>query len=73
VIFDANAVINPRTMMIKSLNTLVANGTMTRSGSSDDFTFWTEINWIYVVEKLQKGVIIKWLKISWIFAGSSKE
>jgi len=73
VIFDANTVINPRTMMIKSLNALVANGTMTRSGSSDDFTFWAEINWIYVVEKLQKGVILKWLKISWIFAGSSEE
>ena len=28
VVFDTNAVINPRTMVVKSLNAMVADGTM---------------------------------------------
>ena len=55
-------------MMIESLDTLVANCAMTRSGGSNDFAFWAKINRVDVVEKFKESVIIKWFKISWVLA-----
>jgi hypothetical protein len=46
VIASANTVIDPRTMMIKTLHASVANAAMPGSRSSNDFTVWAEQDWV---------------------------
>jgi hypothetical protein len=46
VIASANTVIDPWTMMIKTLHASVANAAMPGSSSSDDLTVWAEQDWI---------------------------
>lgn len=56
----AYTVIDPWTMMIIAFHTDIANSTMSRTWSADDFTVWTEISWVKLIQKLQKLKIIVW-------------
>ena len=42
VVLDSNAVVNPLTVMIKPLNTLITNIAVSAIGSAYDLTVWTQ-------------------------------
>lgn len=46
MIIIPNAVVDVGAMMIKSLDTKIADVAMSASRSSDYFTFWTHVKWI---------------------------
>jgi len=68
MVFDSNTIVNPRAVMIKSLNTSVTYSTMSASSWFDNLTFGAEINWIDISQKFHKILSITWLKFSWISA-----
>ena len=49
MISNANTVVDPGAVVVKSLYALVANGTMSGSGRSNDLTFRAEVCWINVL------------------------
>jgi hypothetical protein len=49
MISNANTVIDPGAVVVKSLYALVANGAMSGSGRSNDLTFRAEVCWINVL------------------------
>ena len=54
MVVDANAVVNPRAMMVKSFNTTIANCTMLRSWCSEDFTVRTHFTRMNFCKNLHK-------------------
>lgn len=41
MVVDTDTVVNPRTMVVESFNTVVADGTMSAPTGSDGFAVWT--------------------------------
>ena len=66
MILDANAVVDPRTVMIKSFYASMADTTMPTSTSSDDLALWAQLRGFEVLEQLHK-VDIAVDNVAWIF------
>jgi hypothetical protein len=49
MISNANTVVDPGAVVVKSLYALIANGAMSGSGRSNDLTFRAEVCWINVL------------------------
>ena len=50
-----HTIIQPGTVMVETLHTPVADGTMLRSGGSDYFAIRANINWVALSEDIQEG------------------
>ena len=72
VIASANTVIDPRTVMIKTLHASVANAAMPRSCCSNDFTVWAEQDWIKSWQHILIGIKIVILTMNGTFLGDFK-
>lgn len=57
VVFDADAVVEPRTMVIEALDALVANGTVSAAGRSDDLAVRADLDRVYQLHN------VKWVHI----------
>jgi hypothetical protein len=57
VVLDADAVVEPRAMMIEALNALVANGTVPAAGRSDDLAVRADLNRVYQLHN------VKWVHV----------
>ena len=73
MVVDTDAIIDPRAMVIESFDTLIADRTVPRSGSSDDLAFRAKISRIDITKKLQKAIIIHWFKGASIFTRCNEE
>ena len=73
VVVDADTIIDPRAMVVKSLNALIADRTMPWSGSSYDLAFRAKISRIDITKKLHKVIIIHWLQCASIFTRGKEE
>ena len=51
MVLDSNTVIDPRTMMVESLHTSIADCAMPRSWSPNYLTIWADISWVYLFYK----------------------
>jgi len=60
-------------MVIKSLDTTVADGTMSWTSRPNHFTFWTEIGGVDIPEELKEVLALLWLENTWIFAAGVQE
>ena len=65
VVVNADTVIDPRTVMVKSLDTFVADCAMPGARSTKDFTIWAHFTWVYVLEKVNELVIFPY--DAWVF------
>jgi hypothetical protein len=54
MVLDANAVIEPDTVVVISLHTLVASAAMEGPWRLDDEAFGAELNWVYDFQQLKK-------------------
>ena len=54
VVLDSDAVVDPWAVMVKSLNALVADCTMSTSGGPDHFALWAEVSWVDVSQKFKE-------------------
>jgi len=61
---ESDAVVDPRTVVIKPFNTLVAHSTVTRSGSADGFTVRTKLCTFNSSNEISKVYFI--LNIAWL-------
>lgn len=68
VIFQSYTVIDPLAMMVKSLNTSIANITMSWLSSWDNFTSRTQYVRIKFLNHFQKAHPGLFLQIPWIFS-----
>lgn len=66
MISDTDTIIDPRAMMIESLNANIANGTMTRSRGSNDFAIRAEISWGKPLHKIQKVDAVFISQFTWV-------
>lgn len=73
VVLDTNTVINPRTVMVESFNTLIANRAVARSCSLDDFTLRTEVCRVDVSQELKERCRFLRHNGTWIFTRSIEE
>lgn len=48
MIFDSDTIVDPWTVMIKSFNTLVTDGTVLAPGRANDFAIRAKISWVNV-------------------------
>jgi hypothetical protein len=54
MIANTNTVINPRTMMIKSLNAMMADTTVPTTGSANGLTVRAQVSAIVLLQKINK-------------------
>ena len=73
MIFDSDAVVNPWAVVVESLNALVADGTVSASGRSDDFALWAEVSWVDISEQLEEGLTLEWFQNTCVFAACEQE
>jgi len=45
MVVDAYTVVDPGAVVVVALNTNIANGTVARPRSSNNFTIWAKIGW----------------------------
>jgi len=73
MITNANTIIDPWAVMVKSLNTLITYGAMSRSRRSNHLALWTEICWVDISQQLKESFIFLWFQNTCIFAGGCHE
>ena len=73
MVLNPDAVIDPRAVVVKPFNTLVADGTVTGSCGSDYLALRTEICRIYITQKLYEMLRFVRFYESWVLtAGKEK-
>ena len=67
VVALSNAIVYPRTMMVVSIDTYIAENTMSASWSSDHFTVWAQTAGLERIQKLQEveiGVFLDYSRVT---------
>jgi hypothetical protein len=54
MIMNSNTVIDPRAVMVKSIDTAIADSAMFGSWSSEDFAVWTHLAGLYFGENINE-------------------
>lgn len=67
MIVVANAVINPRAVVIISLNASIADVAVTRSISANKLTVRAEQDWIKFIKQIAECNCFGWMNSTWIF------
>ena len=73
MISSADAVIDPWTVMVEPLYTLVADAAVTRPLRPDDLAVGTQQDRVEVLKHGEKRDIIWLLKVAWILKGADNE
>lgn len=73
MVFDSDAIVDPRAMMIISFDTLLTNGTVSASSSPDDLALWAEIGRVDVSHELQERSVVHGLQLTRVKARCEKE
>ena len=66
MIIKADAVINPRTVVVESLHTLIAYAAVTRTICANDFTVSAEKYWVKYLHHFQERDALRALQVPWI-------
>jgi len=56
VVVDTNAVVEPRTMMVKAFNTAIANGAVAGARGAQDCAIWTHLTRVYLLKQFEEVV-----------------
>lgn len=73
VVLHTNTIVDPRTVVIKSLDALVADGAVAGAGGLDDFALGAEVSWIDIPQQLKERSRLLWHDRSWILARRVEE
>ena len=68
MIMYSNAIVDPWAVMIKSLNTFVTDGTVSRTRSTKHFTVWAHLTRMHVPQDVKE--VMAWFYAAWIKRGS---
>ena len=64
MVADADAVVDPRAVVVEALNALVADSAMPRSGRSENFAVRTHLAWMDARKHIHELVV--WLQVPWV-------
>ena len=66
MIIQADAVINPGTVVVEALHTLIAYAAMTRTICANDFTVCAEEHWVEYLHHFHERDALRALQVPWI-------
>ena len=71
MITDTHAIIQPRTVMVESFHTSVADGTVAGAWSSQNQAVWAHLTRMNLGEHVEEVVL--WSEVAGVFGGGNEE
>ena len=71
MVVDSHAVVKPRTVVVETLHTSVADGAVARARGAQDEAVWAHFAWMDFLKQFQE--VVGRLQISRVFCGGYEE